>query len=105
MTLIGTAEIDLGPHSGKTINRFEHYVFQRDSRGFIEGTKENPLVIEGLTNEELDWIFKGIPYGATIGMRALWDEVQPARESKETVYCSRGKYEAYELQNRLEGIK
>ena len=35
-----------------------------------------------LSQEEFDWIFRGIPFGATIGMNVLWDKSQPKREAK-----------------------
>jgi hypothetical protein len=55
----------------------ETRILKRDSRGYLEGTKENPLQVDDdylpivreefrrWTQEQLDWIFKGIPFGAT----------------------------------------
>jgi hypothetical protein len=51
------------------------------------------------TQEQLDWIFKGIPFGATSPLPE--DKKQPVRESKENAYRSRGKYEAYVLEKKL----
>ena len=52
-----------------------------------------------LEQEECDWIFKGIPFGATSSLPE--DKKQPVRESKENAYRSRGKYEAYVLEKKL----